>query len=79
MNASSVAWSEECPILDQDENIDQDDRDGVSCFSSPVSVRGIGIDLERIDASRGRRIERKVLTECEQLELGGLEVSGCRH
>ena len=79
LNASSVAWSEECPILDQDENIDQDDRDGVSCFSSPVSVRGIGIDLERIDASRGRRIERKVLTESEQLELGGLEVSGCRH
>ena len=79
LNASPVAWKEECPILDQDENIDQDDRDGVSCFSSPLSVRGIGIDLERIDASRGRRIERKVLTESEQLELGGLEVSGCRY
>ena len=79
LDASSVAWREECPIFDQDKEIDRDDIDDVSCLSSPLTVRGIGIDLERIDASRGRRIERKVLTESEQLELGGLEVSGCRH
>ncbi len=77
LNAGSVEWREECPILDQDEEMHQDDGDGKSCLSGSSTVRGIGIDLERIDASRGRRIERKVLTESEQLELGGLEVSGC--
>jgi hypothetical protein len=79
LDASSVPWREECPILDQDEEKDLDDGDGVSCLSSPLTVRGIGIDLERIDARRGRRIERKVLTESEQLELGGLEVSNYGH
>ncbi len=33
---------------------------------------GIGIDLERIDDTRGDRIQRKVLTKNEQSELGGL-------
>ncbi|KAL3769753.1 hypothetical protein ACHAW5_003021 [Stephanodiscus triporus] len=76
LDASSVSWREECTILDQDEEKGLDDGDGVSCLSSPLTVRGIGIDLERIDARRGRRIERKVLTENEQLELGGLEGMG---
>lgn len=39
-------------------------------------VRGVGIDLERIDGSRGKRIQRKVLTENEVQQLGGLEAIG---
>jgi hypothetical protein len=79
LDASSAEWREECPILDQDQDIFRSNGDDASCLSGSSTVRGIGIDLERIDASRGRRIERKVLTESERLELGGLEVSGCKN
>ena len=33
---------------------------------------GIGVDLERIDDNRGKRIQKKVLTNNERNELGGL-------
>ena len=75
LDANTIKWREECPIHDDDTNTDLDVIDDESCTSSRSStVRGIGIDLERIDARRGKRIERKVLTETEQNQLGGLEV-----
>lgn len=74
LGANTIKWREECPIHD-DTNTDLDVIDDESCTSARSStVRGIGIDLERIDARRGKRIERKVLTETEQNQLGGLEV-----
>lgn len=75
LDAGAIQWREECPILEDGEEADRDVIDGISCASSASTVRGIGIDLERIDAKRGKRIERKVLTETEQVQLGGLEVS----
>jgi hypothetical protein len=76
-----IPWQEECPF------IDDNDKDGSLLSSnnnnnnSPSStdsvvVRGVGIDLERIDGSRGKRIQRKVLTEKEVQQLGGLEAIG---
>jgi hypothetical protein len=76
-----ITWQEECPF------IDDNDKDGSLLSSnnnnnnSPSStdsvvVRGVGIDLERIDGSRGKRIQRKVLTEKEVQQLGGLEAIG---
>ena len=49
--------------------------------SSPSStnnavVHGVGIDLERIDGNRGKRIQNKVLTENEVRQLGGLIAIG---
>ena len=86
--ATSMAWQEECPLLDDD-----NDKDGSSSSSnnnnnsnnnnssSPSStnnvvVRGVGIDLERIDGNRGKRIQNKVLTENEVRQLGGLIAIG---
>jgi len=72
-----VNWKEECPIP-TDEDFNQEslsskiNRNGDSTIGQQLS--GIGIDLERIDGKRGRRIQRKVLTEREQKELGRLEV-----
>ena len=76
-DANKLQWSEECPILDDKDNQSLEDANNndVTCSSEGSVVRGIGIDLERIDAKRGKKIERKVLTENEQNELGGLEVS----
>lgn len=71
MYTSTIKWREECPIYEDDDTY-KDATDGISYMSNAVS--GIGIDLERIDARRGKRIKRKVLTETEQAELGGLEV-----
>jgi len=82
-----VNWREECPVIysDDDNNDDDDDAmsNGVSDKSgtnypstSESSQRGIGIDLERIDDGRGKRIARKILTENEQKNLGGLEEIG---
>jgi hypothetical protein len=77
-----ITWQEECPFIDDD-----NDRDGSLLSSnnnnnnnSPSSidsvVHGVGIDLERIDGSRGKRIQQKVLTENEVHQLGGLEAIG---
>eukprot|EP00571_Detonula_confervacea_P007968 CAMPEP_0172313332 /NCGR_PEP_ID=MMETSP1058-20130122/20056_1 /TAXON_ID=83371 /ORGANISM="Detonula confervacea, Strain CCMP 353" /LENGTH=396 /DNA_ID=CAMNT_0013026973 /DNA_START=399 /DNA_END=1589 /DNA_ORIENTATION=+ len=74
-DASTVQWREECPILEDVDNTDLDD-DSMSCSPISSAVRGIGIDLERIDGKRGKRIERKVLTASEQKELGGLKAIG---
>eukprot|EP00584_Thalassiosira_punctigera_P004861 CAMPEP_0172528720 /NCGR_PEP_ID=MMETSP1067-20121228/3016_1 /TAXON_ID=265564 ORGANISM="Thalassiosira punctigera, Strain Tpunct2005C2" /NCGR_SAMPLE_ID=MMETSP1067 /ASSEMBLY_ACC=CAM_ASM_000444 /LENGTH=457 /DNA_ID=CAMNT_0013312677 /DNA_START=173 /DNA_END=1546 /DNA_ORIENTATION=+ len=68
--ASVTNWREECPI---DENSDVR-YGGRTSLSS--AVRGIGIDLEQIDSRRGKRIERKVLTDNEQKDLGRLEAIG---
>ncbi|KAL7532945.1 hypothetical protein ACHAXR_004946 [Thalassiosira sp. AJA248-18] len=73
LEANAIEWREECPILEDVENIDIDDGQSVCYTSTAPTVRGIGIDLERIDASRGKRIQRKVLTENELKELGRLE------
>ena len=83
---TSMAWQEECPLVLDDIN---DDKDGSSLSSnnnknnssSPSStnnvvVRGVGIDLERIDGNRGKRIQNKVLTENEVRQLGGLIAIG---
>ena len=76
LDASAVQWREECPIdFDENENIDVDNENGTPFLSKATTARGVGIDLERIDASRGKRIKRKVLTENEQKDLGRLEVS----
>ena len=77
LDANKLQWSEECPILDDkdNQNFEDSNSNDVTCSSEGSVVRGIGIDLERIDAKRGKKIERKVLTENEQNELGGLEVS----
>jgi hypothetical protein len=75
LDANAIQWREECPILEDGEEADRNVIDGIFCASSVSTVRGVGIDLERIDAKRGKRIERKVLTETEQIHLGGLEVS----
>ena len=69
LDANAVEWREECLILEEDENVDIIDDEG------STYIRGVGIDLERIDARRGKRIARKVLTDSERKELGGLEVS----
>jgi len=74
MDASEVSWREECPILENDD-MKLDIRDGPDCSTGPPSIRGVGIDLEQINDKRGGRIGRKVLTENELEELGGLEVS----
>ena len=74
LDTSTVKWREECPIHEDDDNTYNDATDGIPCISNASTVRGIGVDLERIDARRGQRIERKVLTETEQAELGALEV-----
>lgn len=74
----AVKWKEECPI-----GVEDDIHGGGNIIkefgpsTSEVAV-GVGVDLERIDDARGRRIQRKVLTEREQRELGGLEVSLCQ-
>ena len=72
---NKLQWREECPILDDvvddDIKIDYDDS---TCSVGASSVRGIGIDLERIDGKRGERIQRKILTENELKDLGKLEV-----
>eukprot|EP00569_Conticribra_weissflogii_P014196 CAMPEP_0171419202 /NCGR_PEP_ID=MMETSP0880-20121228/41493_1 /TAXON_ID=67004 /ORGANISM="Thalassiosira weissflogii, Strain CCMP1336" /LENGTH=417 /DNA_ID=CAMNT_0011937479 /DNA_START=267 /DNA_END=1520 /DNA_ORIENTATION=+ len=77
--SNAVNWKEECPIP-TDEDFNQEslsskiNRNGDSTIGQQLS--GIGIDLERIDGKRGRRIQRKVLTEREQKELGRLEAVG---
>ena len=86
-STTSMAWQEECPLLDDD----NDDKDGSLLSSnnnnnnnnnsSPSStnndvVHGVGIDLERIDGNRGKRIQNKVLTENEVRQLGGLIAIG---
>ncbi|KAL7551533.1 hypothetical protein ACHAWF_014719 [Thalassiosira exigua] len=74
LDAGSVQWREECPIIDGNECVDMDNRGSPeSSMASPV--RGIGIDLEHANDDRGNRIEKRVLTSSEQKELGGLEVS----
>ncbi len=75
--SSVVAWKEECPIstkenFDQETLLSKQNRTGYSTIEQTLG--GIGIDLERIDGTRGRRIQSKVLTKREQKELGGLEV-----
>ncbi|KAL9187967.1 hypothetical protein ACHAXT_006345 [Thalassiosira profunda] len=72
LNVGDVRWKEECPILDEDEGTMQG-GDAAVCSSGTAVVRGVGIDLERIDGSRGKRIQRKVLTENERSELGKLD------
>jgi 4'-phosphopantetheinyl transferase EntD len=58
-------------------NSDDNNNDGSSSNNNINQGRiGIGIDLERIDDTRGDRIQRKVLTKNEQSELGGL-VDSC--
>lgn len=76
LDASTVQWREECPILEENDTTDLDDGDSMSCSPIASAVGGIGIDLERIDDKRGKRIGRKVLTANEQKELGGLEAIG---
>ncbi|KAL7463326.1 hypothetical protein ACHAXS_003709 [Conticribra weissflogii] len=77
--SSAVAWKEECPIstkenFDQETLLSKQNRTGYSTIEQTLG--GIGIDLERIDGTRGRRIQSKVLTKREQKELGGLEAIG---
>ncbi len=55
---------------------DNNNNDGSSNNNINQGRIGIGIDLERIDDTRGDRIQRKVLTKNEQNELGGL-VDSC--
>lgn len=76
--ASLVEWREECPILEAGVSTDTVGYDDGSAPDSNMAsaVRGIGIDLERIDDGRGKRIGRRVLTEKEQNELGRLEAIG---
>jgi len=76
--ASLVEWREECPILAEGVSTDAVGYDDGSAPDSKLAsaVRGIGIDLERIDGGRGKRIGRRVLTEKEQKELGRLEAIG---
>ena len=62
-----VSWLADCPVLDADSTADIADN-------SNRQTRGIGIDLERMNDGRGSKIQRKVLTEWELSNLGGLEV-----
>eukprot|EP00577_Skeletonema_sp_RCC1716_P015050 CAMPEP_0113397516 /NCGR_PEP_ID=MMETSP0013_2-20120614/14429_1 /TAXON_ID=2843 ORGANISM="Skeletonema costatum, Strain 1716" /NCGR_SAMPLE_ID=MMETSP0013_2 /ASSEMBLY_ACC=CAM_ASM_000158 /LENGTH=443 /DNA_ID=CAMNT_0000282119 /DNA_START=194 /DNA_END=1526 /DNA_ORIENTATION=- /assembly_acc=CAM_ASM_000158 len=59
---SEVQWREDCPIYYNDDDDDSNNRERI----------GIGVDIEHIDGIRGERIQRKVLTETERSELGGL-------
>lgn len=74
IDASAIQWREECPIIDDEDRNDTNVLNDVYCASSHATVRGVGVDLERVDGKRGKRIERKVLTERERIRLGGLEV-----
>ena len=67
--SDEVSWLADCPVLDIDEASAAD-----VVGNSNRQTRGIGIDLERMDDDRGSRIQRKVLTERELSNLGGLEV-----
>eukprot|EP00985_Skeletonema_marinoi_P009949 scaffold4680_cov164-Skeletonema_marinoi.AAC.24 len=58
---SEVQWREDCPIYYNDDD-ESNNRERI----------GIGVDIEHIDGIRGERIQRKVLTENERSELGGL-------
>eukprot|EP00804_Cyclotella_cryptica_P006753 CCRYP_015719-RA/>CCRYP_015719-RA protein AED:0.37 eAED:0.54 QI:0/0/0/1/1/1/3/0/445 len=71
-----VNWKEECPVNPNEEDEDETILNDGSNSNQNSSVEGVGIDLERIDDERGERIRRKVLTEREQEELGGLETLG---
>eukprot|EP00984_Skeletonema_dohrnii_P037781 scaffold40244_cov222-Skeletonema_dohrnii-CCMP3373.AAC.1 len=59
---SEVQWREDCPIYYNDDEDESNNRERI----------GIGVDIEHIDGIRGERIQRKVLTENERSELGGL-------
>ena len=69
-----IQWREDCPIYYNDEDDDDGGDDGSSTNNKNNNQErmGIGVDIERIDDIRGKRIQRKVLTENERSELGGL-------
>lgn len=71
LDANAVQWREECPVLGDDD----DENPESICSSDSSSARGIGIDIERVDDERSVKIQRKILTERERNDLGGLKVS----
>jgi hypothetical protein len=81
-----IAWQEECPFIDDNDkdgsllssnnNNNNNNNNNSRPSSTDSVVRGVGIDLEHIDGSRGKRIQRKVLTENEVHQLGGLKAMG---
>lgn len=69
----NLHWREECPIFP--------DKDDTYAFNGESKLEhdksflvGIGVDIEIINDKRSERIQRKVLTEREQSELGALKV-----
>ncbi|KAL7513388.1 hypothetical protein ACHAXN_010469 [Cyclotella atomus] len=65
----NVQWREECRIF-------PDDESEFARNSRVDQVLGIGVDIERINDKRSEKIQRKVLTNKEQQELGQLEAIG---
>lgn len=75
MKSMDLTWRQECPVnVDEEEYGDAATSNDATLFDES-SVVGVGVDLERIDDERGPRIQRKILTEREQQDLGRLEVS----
>ena len=70
-SSGEIQWREDCPIYYDD---DEDDVESTASNTSNSNreMMGIGVDIEYVDGVRGERLQRKVLTENERNELGGL-------